>query len=81
MILMEIRRVYLTKILSYGLDSILIEENMIMRAIEVINGNDLLALIPDRPIILLAMMIGWTFDNSRNCRISNVERKYFNSRK
>ena len=44
MILMEIRRVYLTKILSYGLDSILIEENMTMSAIEVINGNDFLAL-------------------------------------
>ena len=31
--LMEIRRMYLTKILNYGLDSILIEENMTMSAI------------------------------------------------
>ena len=58
MILMEIRSMYLTKILNYGLDPILTEENMKMIAIEVINGNRLLALIPEGPIILLAMMIG-----------------------
>ena len=58
MILMEIRRTYLTKILNYGLDPILTEENMTMSAIEEINGNNLLALILEGPKILLAMMIG-----------------------
>ena len=58
MILMEIRRTYLTKILNYGFDPILTQENMTMSAIEEINGNNLLALILEGPKILLAMMIG-----------------------
>ena len=58
MILMEIRRTYLTKILNYGLDPILTQENMTTSAIEEINGNNLLALILEGPKILLAMMIG-----------------------
>ena len=55
---MEIRRTYLTKILNYGLDPILTQENMTTSAIEEINGNNLLALILEGPKILLAMMIG-----------------------